>query len=281
MAGWSFSKIKQTLREVKPVDEFCPIHPDQQMIKYQDKPAFCPLCAAENKRQRDNDIMLKSVYRDYRRDFHGVLYNDSILDDPELMTASFDTYEAAAASESANNAHLAKQIAYQYLDRNRKFNTIITGAPGRGKSHLALSMLKAVNEHIKPDASCLFISVNQMFRLIKDSFNNKQSRYTEAYMIDLVGRANLLVLDDLGSEASFRRDNTEASEYVQQTLYGILNQRNRTIITTNLSSEELTRIYNPKLLSRMYKGIDTSKSGVDRHVISFTAATTDHRKVVF
>ncbi|MDV6381168.1 ATP-binding protein, partial [Pediococcus pentosaceus] len=169
----------------------------------------------------------------------------------------------------------AKQIAYKYMDRNYQANTIITGNPGVGKSHLAISMLKGVNDHIKPNASCLFVSVNELLRLIKDSFNHPDGYYTESRMVDLLGKVSLLVLDDLGSEASFKRDNREASEYVQQVLFGVLNKRNRTIITTNLNSDELSKIYNPKLLSRMYKGVMKNDG-----IIKFKE-TQDKRMAIF
>lgn len=136
-------------------------------------------------------------------------------------------------------------------------------------------MLKGVNENIKPNASCLFISINEMMRKIKDSFEHRDSYYTESRMVDLLGKVSLLVLDDLGSEASFRRESREASEYVQQALFGVLNKRSRTIITTNLSSKELSEIYNPKLLSRMYKGVVKNDA-----IIKFEK-TEDKRMAIF
>ena len=94
-------------------------------------------------------------------------------------------------------------------------------------------------------------------------------------MVDLLGKVSLLVLDDLGSEASFKRESREASEYVQQVLFGVLNKRSRTIITTNLSSKELSEIYNPKLLSRMYKGV------VKNNAIIKFEKTEDKRMAIF
>ena len=95
-------------------------------------------------------------------------------------------------------------------------------------------------------------------------------------MTSLMGRVSLLVLDDLGSEASFKRELTEASDWVQGVLFGILNKRNRTIITTNLTTKELKAIYNPKLISRMNKGVAKNDG-----VIKFTNATPDKREVIF
>ncbi|MEJ1314253.1 ATP-binding protein [Latilactobacillus sakei] len=113
---------------------------------------------------------------------------DSIFDDFELKKATFDNYETEPNTEAAGNLLKARQIAGKYLDRDYKANTIITGVPGVGKSHLAVSMLKAVNETIQPDASCLFVSVNELMRLIKASFDSKGSEFTEARMVKLLGR---------------------------------------------------------------------------------------------
>lgn len=272
MQGLSFS----LLDKVNQTAEYCEIHSDCPLVQVDNHTPFCQLCVKNETVRRNNKLVSKAIYRDYRRNFHGVLKYDSIFDEEELRDVSFKSYIVDPGSEAETNLVKARQIAGRYLDRNYKANTIITGMPGVGKSHLAASMLRAVNENIEPNASCLFVSINELMRLIKDSFNNKESRYTEACMVKLLGNVNLLVLDDLGSESSFKRENREASEWVQQVLFGILNKRKRTIITTNLNSDELSKIYNPKLLSRMYKGIEKGDS-----IIKFTEKTEDKRKVVF
>ena len=270
--GNSFSLLKK----VKTLPTYCETHRDCHMTQLEGHEPFCPMCVRKIKHERDTAIVMQGTWQSYRRAFHGVLQNDSIFDDDDLKPATFANYTVDSGSEAETNLNKVRHIAGQYLDRGYKANTIITGMPGVGKSHLAVSMLKAVNEHIKPDAACLFVSVNELMRLIKDSFSNKSSQFTEQRMVKLLRGVNLLVLDDLGSEASFQSNHQEASEWVQQVLFGILNKRNRTIITTNLTSEELTKIYNPKLLSRMYKGVVKNDG-----VIKFTNATDDKRKVVF
>lgn len=271
MAGLNF----RLLQKVKPTGEYCAMHPQQELVQLPNHEPFCPVCVKEKQRHKSNDLVTIGALQEYRRGFHDVLRKDSIIDDEELWHASFDNYQVEPGSEAETNLKKAKNIAAKYLDRSYKANTIITGNPGVGKSHLAISMLKGINETIKPNASCLFVSVNEMMRLIKSSFENKDSYYTEGHMVDLLGKVNLLVLDDLGSEASFKRDAREASEYVQQVLFGVLNKRNRTIITTNLSSKELSEIYNPKLLSRMYKGVVANDG-----VIKFEK-TKDKRMAIF
>ncbi|WP_267128642.1 hypothetical protein [Lactiplantibacillus plantarum] len=69
---------------------------------------------------------------------------------------------------------------------------------------MALSIAKAVNDHADKSMACLFVSVNELFRLIKSSFGHPDSRYNEQNMVQLLSDADLLVLDDLGSEATFK-----------------------------------------------------------------------------
>ncbi len=260
------------LGQVKKVDQLCKIH-HVHMVQLQDKNPFCPVCQRLAIKKREKDLEIKATKYWTDRKAIMTLGEDSIFDDPSLKTASFDNFEKV--SDEANTAwNSARHIAGQYLSDDAQFNTLFTGPPGRGKSHLAYSMLKAVNEHKQPATSCLFVSVNELFRLIKDSFNYPDSKYTEANMVNLLGNAGLLVLDDLGSESSFRQTTTEASEFVQRVLFGILNKRTRTIITTNLHSNELAKIYNDKILSRMNRG-------VRRHIITFTDKTPDRRGVEF
>ncbi|NVZ00197.1 ATP-binding protein [Pediococcus pentosaceus] len=272
MEDLSFNLLNQT----KSIDEYCKIHPNQKLLSVGNKhEPFCTLCVKEQREQHLNDLVLKGVLSNYHRGFRDVLKKDSIVDDEDLWKASFDNYEVNSGTEAEANLKKARQIAGKYLNRDYEANTIITGSPGVGKSHLAISMLKGVNDHIKPNASCLFVSINELMRLIKDSFNHSDSQFTESRMVNFLGQVNLLVLDDLGSEASFKRETREASEYVQQVLFGVLNKRNRTIITTNLNSDELSMIYNPKLLSRMYKGVMKSDG-----IIKFKE-TQDKRMAIF
>lgn len=264
------------LNQANLTDEYCKIHTNQKLVRVGDEhEPFCTLCVKEQREQHLNDLVLKGVLSNYHRGFRDVLKKDSIVDDEDLWQASFDNYEVNSGTEAEANLKKARQIAGKYLNRDYQANTIITGNPGVGKSHLAISMLKGVNDHIKPNASCLFVSINELMRLIKDSFNHSDSQFTESRMVNFLGQVNLLVLDDLGSEASFKRDNREASEYVQQVLFGVLNKRNRTIITTNLNSDELSKIYNPKLLSRMYKGVMKNDG-----IIKFKE-TQDKRMAIF
>lgn len=264
------------LHQLKKSSDVCSKHGVNKVYLPGHEP-FCMICTREKIEQQNHRIIDNANDYWHKRRTSDVLRFDSIFDDPTLMDASFDNFRPNS-TESANNLKLARKIAGEYLRPETTYNTILTGLPGRGKSHLALSILKAVNQYSDKSVACLFVSVNELFRLIKDSFNHPDSRYTEQNMVELLADADLLVIDDLGSEATFQsvnsRNRKEASDYVQNVLFGIVNNRQRTIITTNLSSKALTETYNPKIISRLYRGING-------HVISFTDATPDTREVDF
>ena len=253
-------------------DEECPVHHINKVTFGKSEP-FCPECQKIASAKREDELTAKYTKQVKKRRTTDVLTKDSIMTDEDLSSAAFDNFEVDN-DEQKDALHVAKQSAYQYLDKNNKFNTLLTGKPGRGKSHLALSMLKAVNEHSEQPQSCLFISVDELFRRIKASFDyNINSKYSEANMVELLTNVDLLVLDDLGSEASMSF-NKAASDFVQRILFGVFNSRSRTIITTNLNASQLEQMYNSKLVSRMEKG-------VKGHLIKFTEKTKDKRLLDF
>lgn len=92
-------------------------------------------------------------------------------------------------------------------------------------------------------------------RKIKDSFSNRQSKYTERYFVDLLSSVDFLVLDDVGAETGAIDTDKTASDFVQRILYAITTTRQdkATILTTNLSSEVLFKMYDKKLVSRLLK----------------------------
>ncbi len=105
------------------------------------------------------------------------------------------------------------------------------GPPGIGKSHLAVAVLKHVI------ASCgahgLFYEVRSLLRLIRSTYN-PVIRTAETDILRPVIDAELLVLDDLGSE--------KPSEWVDETLNLIVNSRysdkRLTIFTSNYEEKE-------------------------------------------
>jgi DNA replication protein DnaC len=105
------------------------------------------------------------------------------------------------------------------------------GPNGVGKTHLAVGILKAVIR--EKGARAFFFETRELLREVRNTYNDSV-RTTESEILRPVLEADLLVLDDLGSE--------KTSEWVQETLGLVVNTRYNakrpTIFTSNLSDNE-------------------------------------------
>lgn len=102
----------------------------------------------------------------------------------------------------------------------------LIGPPGIGKTHIAVSVLRAVV--VEKGARGLFYDVRDLLRMIRSTYN-PVVRTAEMDILRPVMEADLLVLDDLGAE--------KPSEWVEETMNLIVNtrynERRPTIFTTN------------------------------------------------
>jgi DNA replication protein DnaC len=213
----------------------------------------CPICERDKANEELSAIESEKAYNFIKNENHNMLDAKSVISDVTLLNVTFGSY-VAKTSEEIENKQKASD-AFKRFKNNEMFNLWLVGAPGVGKSHLAMSILRNLNEGGEKDKSCLFVSVGKMLRLIKNSFNNKESMYTEEYFISLCAKADYLVLDDLGAETGATNTLKSASDYTLQVLYGIADARQgkATILTTNLSTDTLTNMYDAKLVSRFLR----------------------------
>jgi len=253
------SSFEEQLNKYKTVNDTCSIH-GIQLVQIGDYDPFCPVCAREVIQETNENRKKNAVERMEKRNGYDWLHDKSIFADNTLKQATFDSYEVEKEEETKNK-RLAMKLADKYIN-NETFNTIMTGTPGAGKSHLAMALLHKVNEESRPYKKCLFVSVDEIMRRIKNSFNNKESIYTEEFVTQLCAEPDVLVLDDLGAETGNMGSQKQATDFTSRTLYAIVNSRlnKNTIITTNLNNKQLTNMYDRKLLSRMYKGVKANGS---------------------
>lgn len=195
-------------------------------------------------KETDESISRKKAHSAINR-----LKAKSLLLDETIKTATFDNFKIEM-DEERQAFDFAKNLA-EFYKNGGQGNSFMSGPAGSGKSHLSMAILKSYLE--SGEKTALFVSYSHVVRLIKDSFNNRDSVYTQNNIMSLLTNVDLLVMDDIGSENN--------SDFSEELLTDVLDGRISTIITTNLSSEELRGNsrkpgrYNQRTASRMFRGI--------------------------
>lgn len=195
-------------------------------------------------KETDESISRKKAHSAINR-----LKAKSLLLDETIKTATFDNFKIET-DEEQQAFEFAKNLA-EFYKNGGQGNSFMSGPAGSGKSHLSMAILKSYLE--SGEKTALFVSYSHVVRLIKDSFNNRDSVYTQNNIMSLLTNVDLLVMDDIGSENN--------SDFSEELLTDVLDGRTSTIITTNLSSEELRGNsrkpgrYNQRTASRMFRGI--------------------------
>lgn len=144
-------------------------------------------------------------------------------------------------------------VVREYLKKRESL--FITGKTGCGKTHLAAAIVREIPTKIKCVGpwdkqqvidGTVFITAPELLMKARASFS-EGAKMREEEIIDHYGGCDLLCLDDLGAE--------KTTEYSITTLYLIIDRRIRnemqTIITTNLSLDEIEATLGARIASRL------------------------------
>ncbi len=114
------------------------------------------------------------------------------------------------------------------------------GKTGLGKTFLSACI---ANELIQKGYSVIFASLLKLLRQIEDEHFGRATGQT----LDIIENADLVILDDLGSEFQ--------TSFTDSVIYEIINERinlgRPTIISTNLTNDEYNAKYNERIVSRL------------------------------
>ena len=176
----------------------------------------------------------------------------------DLGEQSFDTFSLDLYSplpwpgedmSPRENMEFILEVCANYARKFGKFyfrNLFLTGAPGLGKTFLSACIARTVSEN---GFSVVYdTAVNVFARFEEQKFARDREEAGEAR--DETRRylgCDLLILDDLGSELT--------TPFVQSALYTLINSRlsadKRTVISSNLSMDQVRQRYTPQIASRL------------------------------
>ena len=224
---------------------------------------ICPECEREEIIKMESLLRQEAKIQALLSHTYKVFERESIYSQ-ELKDKTLENY---TADDSTNEQALnfMKRMLRDYL-KFETGNVILSGPPGIGKSHLSIGLAKELNEKSKEcgnPKSVIFISTSSLFNKIEESFNGRGD-FTESYAVDLLSKVDFLFLDDLGKESSMSANLKEANEWRQRVLF------KTTFFNTNLSSNDIKKIYNQALADRIFKG-------ASKHIYKFPETMESRR----
>ena len=150
-------------------------------------------------------------------------------------------YDEKAKERMKMNLALAKNYVRDFA--KKQDNLLLIGSTGTGKTHISTAIAR---ELIHQGYDVIYDSTQNIISDFEaDRFRNgygREESKSEKYL-----DCRLLIIDDLGTEFS--------NQFTLSTIYNLLNTRQNkglpTIISTNLSPEELARKYEDRIYSRI------------------------------
>lgn len=167
-----------------------------------------------------------------------------LIEKQSFENFNLDWYKDNPEIYERMKTNLAVAKNYVKCFREKRGNLLFIGKTGTGKTHISTAIAREI---ISQGYDVIYDSTHN---IITDFENDKfRSGYGSGYALksEKYLECDLLIIDDLGTEFS--------SQFTVSCLYNLLNTRqNRglaTIISTNLSAEELARKYEDRIYSRI------------------------------
>lgn len=211
----------------------------------EEKPA-CVLCGDEGYR---GGAMCRCLRQYYSREQIRELSKLLDMGTASFETFSFDWYSRepgelgiSPRDNMERNYDTCQDYAYQFGPRSG--NLLLCGDPGLGKTFLSACVARVVSEN---GFSVVYDTAAHVFARFEAEKFRREEGEEAGEDVHRCMNCDLLILDDLGTEMT--------TSFVQSALYQIVNGRliegRKTIISTNLSVEEIGRRYSPQIRSRL------------------------------
>lgn len=156
-------------------------------------------------------------------------------------TLSFEYFNESESASYSSSLNISRNFIRNFNSDYQ--NLVFYGNVGTGKTFLSCCIAKELMEN---GFSVSYCSADKLFKDMTDlRFGNDKDEYFS--FIEDINQCDLLIIDDLGTEA--------ITERVKADLFTCLNNREllkkATLISTNLTLDELNRRYSERIFSRV------------------------------
>ncbi len=213
---------------------------------------FCGECKAKEMKEQEEEQQRAWTKNAYQAKAIHRLKGSSLLKDKEVWHYTLGDYKEVDA-ETRQALKLAHQAVYE-MNEGKTLHVVLSGVAGAGKTTLSMGILKEVLEG-DVNKNVMFIDYQYYLEERMASFNDKYLSKAIDKILKDAYKADVLAIDDIGSETSRSEAKRQtASDFTVKQLNSLLQARvnKSTIITTNLTGQQIKQAYGERITSRIF-----------------------------
>lgn len=160
-----------------------------------------------------------------------------------------DKFDESIKMTEKENIKIIYNKAVEFCENEKAKNMLYYGGCGLGKTFLCSCIAKKMMDNGK---SVIYTSATSLFSEYEDFKFGKKDADTFIAKMEMIKDADLLIIDDLGTEVK--------SQFSVQLLNEVINERialgKKIIISTNLNMRGIKEAYTDRVASRIYESFE-------------------------
>lgn len=248
-----FKKELEELRDAKDAQLITNNYP----LDYLDDEYQCKICKDTGfVDSKECSCFKQSIAREYYK----MSNLDRVLEKENFLTFDFEVFsEEIIEEEDISPRKNIQQIVkgsekfIRNFEKPEEYNLLFYGSTGLGKTFMVNCIAK---ELLDLGYTVVYQTAHNLMNIVEEyKFSKTENILESKKKYDFLIEADLLIIDDLGTESS--------NSFTTSEIFNILNMRNlkekKILISTNLSPGEISKTYTDRLFSRILERFNIYK----------------------